>query len=81
VLPAGANIAGELKPKPPMPIAGNVTSTYFSPTLGRSIAMALIKDGRSLIGQKVAIPLADKVVRAEVVRPLFYDPEGKRLHA
>ncbi len=80
VLPPGANVAGELRPKPPMPIAGNVTSSTFSPTLGRSIALALVKDGRSLIGQKVALPLAGKVVRAEVVRPLFYDPEGERLH-
>src|SRR5690606_37971480 len=46
VIPEGAQVVGELQPKPPMPMIGYVTSSYFSPNLGRSIALAMVKDGR-----------------------------------
>nr|WP_306266822.1 sarcosine oxidase subunit alpha family protein [Pararhizobium sp. IMCC3301] len=35
----------------PVPMLGHVTSSYFSPNLGRSIAMAMIESGRNLMGQ------------------------------
>src|SRR3546814_8226170 len=39
VLPEGAQVVEAVKPKPPMAMLGHVTSSYYSPTLGRSIAM------------------------------------------
>jgi sarcosine oxidase subunit alpha len=60
---------------------GHVTSSYFSPTLKRSIAMALIEGGENWLGQVLTFPLGGgKVMRATVVKPLFYDPEGTRLN-
>ena len=35
---------------------GHVTSTYFSPTLGYSIAMALLEGGLDKLGERVSIP-------------------------
>ena len=55
VLPDGAHAVKEVKPKPPMQTIGHVTSTYFSPTLNRSIAMALIENGRARIGRELAV--------------------------
>lgn len=78
VLPDGAYAVDEVKKEPPMKMIGQVTSSYYSPTLGRSIAMALIRGGRARMGQTVAFPLEDKVVRAKVVEPTFYDKEGTR---
>ncbi len=58
---------------------GHVTSTYFSPTLERAIAMALIKGGASRMGEVLTFPLeGGKVIRATVVDPVFYDKEGAR---
>jgi sarcosine oxidase subunit alpha len=58
---------------------GHVTSSYRSATLGRSIAMALIKGGRSRMGASVHLPLLDgRVLAATITSPVFYDPEGKR---
>jgi len=57
---------------------GHVTSSYWSPTLKRSIAMALIKNGSQRMGEKISFPLADKTVEAEIVDPVFYDKEGAR---
>jgi sarcosine oxidase, subunit alpha len=78
VLPDGAYAVAEVRPKPPMAMLGQVTSSYWSPTLKRSIAMALIQNGRARLGEMLSFPLADKVVRARVVEPTFYDKEGKR---
>jgi len=80
VLPEGAQIVAEPKPQPPMAMIGHVTSSYFSPVLNRSIALALVKNGRNRLGETVHVPLLDKTVRATVTKPAFFDPEGTRLH-
>jgi sarcosine oxidase subunit alpha len=54
VLMEGAQIIGsEAESAPPVPMLGHVTSSYFSPSLGRSIALALVKSGRSRVGQRL----------------------------
>jgi sarcosine oxidase subunit alpha len=54
VLAEGAHvIGGEAESAPPVPMLGHVTSSYFSPNLGRSIAMALVKDGRRRLGERL----------------------------
>ncbi len=78
MLPDGAHAVAEVKPKPPMKTIGHVTSTYWSPTLKRSIAMAMIEDGRALMGQTLSFPLESGVVKAKVVEPVFYDKAGER---
>jgi len=83
VLPEGAQLT-ELSraAPPPVPMIGHVTSSYFSPTLGRSIAMAVVRGGQRRMGQKIHAALADgRYVAATVCSPVFYDPQGKRLHA
>ncbi len=58
---------------------GHVTSTYYSPTLKRSIAMALIEDGQSMMGQTLTIGIdANSAAKAVVSSPVFYDEEGAR---
>jgi sarcosine oxidase, subunit alpha len=78
VLPDGAYAVRTVKDKPPMNMIGQVTSTYYSPTLDRSIAMALIENGRSRIGETISFPLEGKLVRAKITDPVFYDKEGSR---
>jgi sarcosine oxidase subunit alpha len=80
VLPEGGQIVETVKDKPPMAMIGHVTSSYASANVGRSIALALIKGGRQRIETAVYIPLEDRTVRATVCDPVFFDPEGKRLH-
>ena len=78
VLPDGAYAVRAVKDKPPMEMIGQVTSTYYSPTLDRSIAMGLIEGGRSRMGETLSFPLEGKVVRARITDPVFYDKEGSR---
>ena len=79
VIPEGAQIVGELRGKPPMPMIGYVTSSYWSPNLNRSIALAMLKDGRRRMGDTVTLPLEHHTIKAKIVSPVFLDPEGARL--
>ena len=82
VLPDGAYAVAVVKDKPPMEMIGQVTSSYMSPTLGRSIAMALIQNGRARMGEVISFPLeGGKVMKATITDTVFYDKEGGRLHA
>jgi sarcosine oxidase subunit alpha len=80
VLPDGAHaVDGPVRFKAATRTIGHVTSSYFSPTLGHSIAMALIEGGAGRMGQTLTFPLpGDKVMRATVVDPVFLDKEGIR---
>ncbi|KAB2848436.1 MAG: sarcosine oxidase subunit alpha family protein, partial [Hyphomicrobiaceae bacterium] len=62
----------------PVAMLGHVTSSYFSPALGRSFALALMKGGRAKIGATVHLPLEARTISARVVEPVFYDKENKR---
>jgi sarcosine oxidase subunit alpha len=67
-------------PAPGTSAEGYVTSAYLSPTLGRSIALALVKGGRQRHGQRLFVPSATGATAVEVTGPVFHDAEGKRLH-
>ena len=60
---------------------GHVTSHCHSPTLGHLIAMAMLKDGRSRIGEQVVIRDHTRNIEAvcEVCTTVHLDPEGAKL--
>jgi len=79
VLPEGAHIVQDLKAAPPMDAIGHVTSSYMSPNMGRSFALALVRDGANRMGETLHIPLMDGTVqRATVTDTVFFDKEGER---
>ncbi|MEL6171651.1 MAG: glycine cleavage T C-terminal barrel domain-containing protein, partial [Pseudomonadota bacterium] len=60
-------------------VQGRVTSTYYSPTLDRGIAMGLIKHGPDRMGEVIEFPKLDgSIVKAKIVSPVFYDPDGEK---
>jgi sarcosine oxidase subunit alpha len=60
VLMEGAHvIATQEESAPPVPMLGHVTSSYFSPNLNRSIALAMVKDGGKHIGETLWISRKD----------------------
>lgn len=60
-------------------VQGRVTSTYFSPTLGKGIAMGLVRRGPERMGEVLDFPAGEgKVVRARIVDPVFYDKDGEK---
>ena len=80
VLPEGAQIVDGQRAEPPMHAIGHVTSSYHSSTLGRSIALALLRRGRARHDEMVHVALLDgRSVPATVTAPVFYDPAGERM--
>ena len=78
ILPEGAQLVAEPGGRPPVPMIGHVTSSYFGARIGRSFALALVKGGRARHGEKVWAPLPDRTVAARICPPVFYDPDGRR---
>ena len=62
-----------------MKMVGFVTSAYYSPTLGRSIALALVERGRERMGERLHACTPDEVVPVTVTGTVFFDPEGERV--
>jgi sarcosine oxidase subunit alpha len=76
----GAQIVETATPPPGTPSLGHVTSAYHSPTLGRSIALALLSGGRARLGQRLFIAGPRGAIPVTVTAPVFLDPQGERLH-
>jgi len=56
---------------------GRVTSTYHSPTLGRGIAMGLVRHGPDRMGEVLTFPRVDGTeVKARIVEPVFLKEAG-----
>jgi sarcosine oxidase subunit alpha len=81
VLEEGAQIVADPAQPIPMTMLGHVTSSYWSTTLDRSIALALVRGGRARIGERLSVPMPDGPITVELVEPMFYDPKGARLDA
>ena len=80
VLEEGAQIVSELNKKP-VEMLGHVTSSYFSPNLNKSIALAVVRSGKNMLGKKLFIPMKNKTIKVTIENPVFFDKENKRLNA
>jgi sarcosine oxidase subunit alpha len=85
VLPEGAQLVAEpctleARRPAPVPMLGYVTSSYFSPTCGRSIALALVEAGIARIGETVYAPLTGGCAAAVITAPRFVGRSGEPLH-
>ena len=60
---------------------GFITSAAFSPTLGHSIALALLANGPARHGERIVVhdPVRGGDLEALVCNPVFVDPEGLRV--
>ena len=79
VVPEGAHIVDDNRSA-----IGYVTSSYFSPILGRSIALAQLQNGLNKLGDTVIVKIVQKrqglkEIPCEVSSSVFYDPNGERV--
>ena len=78
LLPEGAQLVLEDTGEIPMPLAGHVTSSYHSPALGRTFALAMLAGGHEMHGRTVFAPLPEATVPCTVTSSVAHDPEGER---
>ena len=79
VLPEGAHIINNKGVS-----VGYVTSSYYSPALGRSIALAQLKGGLSKMSETVLVKIVQekqglKEIPCEVSSSVFYDTNGEKV--
>ncbi len=79
VLEEGAQLVESLDK--PIEMLGHITSSYFSPNLNKSIALAVVKSGKKLKGKKLIVPMENKNINVTITDTVFYDKENKRLNA
>jgi len=80
VLEEGAQIVANTNITP-VEMLGHVTSSYYSPNLNKSIALAVVRNGKNMMGQKLFIPMENKNINVTIVDPVFFDKENVRLNA
>ena len=80
VLPDGAYVIAEgTNENGQRNTQGRVTSTYFSANLGRGIAMGLVRNGPDRMGEVISFTNTEgEPIRAKIVNPVVYDPEGEK---
>ena len=86
VLTEGAQVVADPNQPIPMKMIGWVSSAYHSDAAEGGIAMALIENGFDRMGDTLYVPVVEKgavteTIAVDVVKPVFYDGEGKKLHA
>jgi len=80
VLEEGAQIVANINTTP-VEMLGHVTSSYYSPNLNKSIALAVVRGGKNMMGQKLFIAMENKNINVTIVDPVFLDKENVRLNA
>ena len=80
VLEEGAQIVKNLNTKP-IEMLGHVTSSYYSPNLKKSIALAVVRSGKNMKGQKLIVPMESKNINVTVSDFIFLDKNNERLNA
>jgi sarcosine oxidase subunit alpha len=82
VLKEGAQLIDSNEMKPPVPMLGHVTSSYYSAFLGRSIAMGFVINGIKRRDDErnnsVYAWANGKAVKVKIVSSVFVDAEGAR---
>ncbi len=80
VLDEGAQLVADPAQPMPMRMLGHVTSSYWSENCRRSIALALVEAGRSMLGRRLHATTPDGFTQVQVCAPAFFDAEGERVH-
>ena len=75
----GAHILRSGSETPPCTSIGRITSSSVSETLDRSVALALLANGRARVGDDVCAYFGGHRHWAKVVTLPFYDGVGARL--
>ncbi|MEF2071877.1 sarcosine oxidase subunit alpha family protein [Consotaella aegiceratis] len=81
VLDEGAQIVETPDQPIPMKMLGHVTSSYHSANCGRSIAMALLANGRARKGETLFVTTPTGFAEATVTDPVFFTPERQAADA
>ena len=82
-IPEGSHLVKDPKAKLPNPKLGHISASCWSVEYNNPFSLAILKDGKNMIGQKLFAlsPLKDKSIAVEIVSSHYVDPKGERVRS
>ena len=82
-IPEGSHLVVDKDAKLPNPKLGHVSSSCWSVENNNPFSLAILKDGKNMIGKKLfaVSPLKNKSIEVEVISSHYVDHEGKRVRS
>jgi sarcosine oxidase subunit alpha len=82
-IPEGSHLVRDAKAQLPNPKLGYISASCWSVEYDNPFSLAIIKDGKNMIGQKLFAmsPLRNKIIAVEIVSSHYVDPKGERVRS
>ena len=82
-IPEGSHLVVDKDAKLPNPKLGHVSSSCWSVENNNPFSLAIVKDGKNMIGKKLfaVSPLKNTAIEVEVISSHYVDHEGKRVRS
>ncbi len=82
-IPEGSHLVLNKNAKLPNPKLGHVSSSCWSVENNNPFSLAIVKDGKNMIGKKLfaVSPLKNSAIEVEVISSHYVDHEGKRVRS
>jgi sarcosine oxidase, subunit alpha len=83
MIPEGSHLVSDNKAKLPNPKLGHISASCWSVEYNNPFSLAILKDGKKKIGQKLyaVSPLKNKSIPVEIVSSHYVDPKGERVRS
>ena len=82
-IPEGSYLVKDANANLPNPKLGHVSASCWSVEYNNPFSLAILKDGKNMIGQKLFAlsPLKSKSIAVEIVSSHYVDPKGERVRS
>ena len=83
MIPEGSYLVVDEKASLPNPKLGHISASCWSVEYNNPFSLAILKDGKKKIGQKLYAlsPLKNKSIPVEIVSSHYVDPKGERVRS
>jgi sarcosine oxidase subunit alpha len=78
LVPDGAGLVADPSQPTPMTVLGHVTASHYSPTLGRTFGLAMVKGGSGRHGEVLHAPLGNRSIAVTITDFVLYDKAGAK---
>jgi len=82
-IPEGSHLVKDANASLPNPKLGHISASCWSVEYNNPFSLAILKDGKNMIGQKLFAmsPLKNKSIPVEIVSSHYVDPKGERVRS
>jgi len=82
-IPEGSHLVKDPNGKLPNPKLGHISASCWSVEHNNPFSLAILKDGKNMIGQKLfaVSPVKNKTIPVEIVSSHYVDPKGERVRS